>query len=169
MWLNIANAKKQLENIKDAFVEADPENREYYEANYEKYALEFNHLHERYLEEIKGLENKNIVVAHEAFGYLCEAYGLEQVGIEGVNADSEPDAARMAEIIDFVKKNKVTTIYFEELISPKVAESIARETGAKTAMLNPLESLSQEDLDNGADYLEIMERNLKTLIEGQNK
>lgn len=167
VWLSIQNAKKELENIKDAFVEKDPANKDYYEANYEKYAKAFDALDEKFTSELGKLENKNIVVAHEAFGYLCRDYGLRQIGIEGVNADSEPDAGRMAEIIEFVHKNNVKTIYFEELISPKVAEAIAKETGAKTAMLNPLEGLGQEDLDKGVDYLQVMERNLETLIQGQ--
>ena len=119
---------------------------------------------------MSALPNKSIVVSHEAFGYLCDAYGLTQMGIEGLSPDSEPDPARMAEIIDFVKANHVKVIFFEELVSPKVAktiaketETIAAETGAQTRVLNPLEGLSDEELKNGADYFSVMEDNLKQL------
>ena len=102
-------------------------------------------------------------ITHEAFGYLCDAYGLNQVGIEGLSPDSEPDPARMAEVIDFVRANGVKVIFFEELVSPKVAETIAKETGAPTQVLNPLEGLSDEEQKSGADYFSVMEENLKQL------
>ena len=87
------------------------------------------------------------------------------MGIEGLSPDSEPDPARMAEVIDFVKENKVKTIFFEDLVSPKVAETIAKETGAKTEVLNPLEGLTDEQLKNGDDYFSVMEKNLMVLKE----
>ena len=94
---------------------------------------------------------------------ICDAYGLNQVGIEGLSPDSEPDPARMAEVIDFVRANGVKVIFFEELVSPKVAETIAKETGAATQVLNPLEGLSDEEQKSGADYFSVMEENLKQL------
>ena len=163
VWLNPVNAKKEMENIKNAFIEADPDNQAYYEANYDAYAEKFDVLDQEYKDTLSALPNKNIVVSHEAFGYLCDAYGLNQMGIEGLSPDSEPDPARMAEIIDFVKENKVKVIFFEELVSPKVAETIASETGASAQMLNPLEGLGDEELENGADYFSVMESNLQQL------
>ena len=163
VWLSPVNAKKEMENIKNAFIEADPDNQAYYEANYDTYAAKFDVLDQEYKDTLSALPNKNIVVSHEAFGYLCDAYGLNQMGIEGLSPDSEPDPARMAEIIDFVKENKVKVIFFEELVSPKVAETIASETGASAQMLNPLEGLSDEELENGADYFSVMESNLQQL------
>ena len=163
VWLSPLNAKKEMENIKDAFVKADPNNQSYYEANYTEYAAKFDQLDQEYRDTISGLTNKNIVVAHEAFGYLCDAYGLKQVGIEGLSPDSEPDPAKMAEVIDFVRENHVKVIFFEELVSPKVAETIAYETGASAEMLNPLEGLGDEELAAGEDYFSVMESNLEKL------
>ena len=111
------------------------------------------------------LPNRTIVVAHEAFGYLCDAYGLTQVGIEGLSPDSEPDPGRMAEVIDFVREHSISTIFFEELVSPKVAEAIASETGAQAKMLSPLEGLSDEQAAAGADYFSVMHDNLAALME----
>lgn len=163
VWLSPVNAKKEMENIKNAYVKADPENKDYYEKNYQTYTAEFDKLDQEYKDTLSALPNKSIVVSHEAFGYLCDAYGLTQMGIEGLSPDSEPEPARMAEIIDFVKANHVKVIFFEELVSPKVAETIAAETGAQTQVLNPLEGLSDEELKNGADYFSVMEDNLKQL------
>ena len=163
VWLSPVNAKKEMENIKNAYVKADPENKDYYEKNYQTYTAEFDKLDQEYKDTLSALPNKSIEVSHEAFGYLSDAYVLTQMGIEGLSPDSEPDPARMAEIIDFVKANHVKVIFFEELVSPKVAETIAAETGAQTQVLNPLEGLSDEELKNGADYFSVMEDNLKQL------
>ena len=163
VWLSPENAKKEMENIKDAYVKADPDNQDYYEENYKTYAAAFDKLDRKYKDTLSALPNKSIVVSHEAFGYLCDAYGLTQMGIEGLSPDSEPDPARMAEIIDYVKENHVRVIFFEELASPKVAETIARETGAGIRVLNPLEGLSDEEIKGGADYFSVMEDNLKQL------
>lgn len=163
VWMNPINAKKEMEGIKDALVKADPKNKAYYEDNYNKYAKEFDKLDQEFKDILTPLPNKDIVVAHEAFGYLCDAYGLNQVGIEGVSADSEPDPARMSEIIKFVKKNKVKVIFFEELVSPKVANTIADATGASTDVLNPIEGLSEKQTSNGEDYFSVMHKNLEAL------
>ena len=163
VWLNPMNAKKELEAIKYAFVKADPKNKDYYEKNYADNAKKFDELDAEYRASAATFKSKNIVVAHQAFGYLCGAYGLKQIAIEGLNADSEPSPAKMAEISDFVKKNKIKYIFFEDLISPKVADTIAKETGAKTAVLNPLEGLEQKDIDSGKEYISVMKENLQTL------
>lgn len=163
VWLSPVNAKKEMENIKNAFIKADSDNQDYYESNYETYAARFDELDQEYKDTLSPLPNKDIVVSHEAFGYLCDAYSLNQIGIEGLSPDSEPDPARMAEVIDFVKANNVKVIFFEELVSPKVAETIAKETGASTQVLNPLEGLSDEQMKDGADYFSVMRDNLKQL------
>ncbi len=164
VWLNPEYAKEEMKSIRDAFVKADPDNEAYYNSNYDTYAAKFDELDKKYKESLTGLQNKDIIVAHEAFGYLCKAYGLNQVAIEGLSPDSEPDPAKMEEIIKFAKDNKVKVIFFEELVSPKVAETIANEVGVRTDVLNPLEGLSDEDIKNGADYISVMETNLNSLL-----
>ena len=164
VWTSIKNAKKEMENIKNALVKADAANAEYYEANFKMYSEKFDELDKKYETEIAKLPNKNIVVSHEAFGYLCKEYGLTQVGIEGLSPDSEPNPKRMAEIVEFVKEHNVKVIFFEELVSPKVAESVAKETGATTDVLNPIEGLTEEQLKEGNDYISIMEQNLNSIV-----
>ena len=169
VWLAPENAKKEMENIKDALVSADPDHQEYYEKNYQTYAKKLDDLDAEYQEKLSDVKTRDVIAAHQAFGYLCQAYGLNQSGIEGLSADSEPDAARMKEIVDFAKKHQVKTIFFEELVSPKISETIAKEIGAQTKMLNPLEGLSDEELKAGADYFSVMESNLETLVEALNQ
>lgn len=163
VWLDPENAKIEMENIKDAFIEADKDNAEYYNENYETYSRQLDGLNQEFEETLSQVTNKDIIVAHKAFGYLCKAYGLNQIAIEGLMPDSEPDPARMEEIIQLAKKKKINTIFFEELVSPKVANTIAKEIGAKTEVLNPLEGLSEEQVDAGEDYFSVMRTNLKQI------
>jgi len=163
VWLSPVNAKKEMENIKNALVQADAINKDTYESNYAKYAAQFDELDQEYKTASASFTSKDIIVAHQAFGYLCKAYGLNQVAIEGLTADSEPDPARMSEVIKFAKDHKVKTIFFEELVSPKVSETIAKAVGAKTATFNPLEGLTDEEQSKGLEYVSVMKQNLQTL------
>lgn len=107
---------------------------------------------------LTGCRSKDLVTSHEAFGYLASRYGLTQRGISGLSPDAEPSPKRLAEVAAFARSNKVTTIFFESLVSPKVAQTVASEVGAKTAVLDPLESVT-----GGDDYLSVMRRNAQTL------
>lgn len=164
VWISPKNAKIEMENIKNALVELDKENADYYESNYQKYAKMLDELDAKYSEQLSALPNKTIVVSHEAYGYLCKDYNLTQIGIKGVNAETEPDAKKMAEIINYVKENKITTIFTEELIDPKVSKIIADETGCLVKVLSPIEGLSEEQIKNNEDYFSIMEENLENLV-----
>ena len=109
--------------------------------------------------------NKDVVTSHQAFGYLAQRYGFTQVGITGLSPEAEPDAKTIAKVTDFVRANKVTTIYYETLVSPAVAKTVAAETGAKTAVLDPIEGIS--DASAAQDYLGVMRANLAALRAGQ--
>jgi zinc transport system substrate-binding protein len=106
---------------------------------------------------------REIVTSHAAFHYLADRYGLEQIGLTGVSPEAEPTARDLEAIVDEVESTGATTIFFETLVSPRLAETVARETGAKTAVLNPLEGLSQEEVDQGEDYFSVMRENLGAL------
>jgi zinc transport system substrate-binding protein len=115
----------------------------------------------------KGLavcDSRYLVTSHTAFGYLADRYGLEQVGIVGLSPDAEPTPGDLARVASFVQGRGVTTIFYETLVSPDVAETVARETGATTAVLDPLEGLAAGD--SRADYLTVMRDNLATLRTG---
>lgn len=108
---------------------------------------------------------KDLVTSHNAFGYLARRYGLTQVGITGLTPEEEPSPADLAAVTQFVEDNEVTTIYFETLISPDIAETVAAEAGVTTDVLDPLEGLNDES--QGSDYLEVMASNLANLRKGQ--
>ncbi|MBB6216777.1 zinc transport system substrate-binding protein [Anaerosolibacter carboniphilus] len=163
VWLNPMNAMKQAENIKNAFVKADEENKDFYEANFEEFANKLRALDEKYKQELSNMKRKEIVVAHAAFGYLANRYDLEQVAITGLSPQEEPSAAKLAEITEFAKDHSLKYIFFETLTSPKLAQVLAAEVGAETLVLNPLEGLTQEEINAGKDYIAVMEENLAAL------
>jgi zinc transport system substrate-binding protein len=109
--------------------------------------------------------NKDLVTSHNAFGYLAHRYGLTQVGITGLTPEEEPSAEQLASVSDFVESHDVRTIYFETLVSPAIADSVASETGARTDVLDPIEGLNDES--QGTDYLEVMRANLANIQKGQ--
>lgn len=166
IWLDPTKAKTMLESIRDVFIEADSNNQDYYEDNYEQYAQKLDKLDEEYKEGLSGIDNRDIVVSHEAFTYLSNAYDLNQIGIEGLIPDSEPNPSRMAEIIDYINENNIKTIFFEDISDTKVVETISNETGAEITVLYTLEYLTDEQIDKGDDYFSVMRQNLNSLING---
>jgi zinc transport system substrate-binding protein len=107
-----------------------------------------------------------LVTSHEAFAYLAERYGLEQIAITGLSPEAEPEPRKLQDVVDLVRERGVTTVYFETLVSPRIAETVARETGAKTAVLDPIEGLTEEEASKGEDYFSLMRDNLSSLRAG---
>jgi zinc transport system substrate-binding protein len=104
-----------------------------------------------------------IVTSHAAFGYLAQRYGLKQIGVEGLNPEAEPAPADLARVIDLVRKDGVTTVFAETLVSPKLAHTIARDTGARSAVLDPIEGLTPKEISEGQNYFTVMRANLEAL------
>jgi zinc transport system substrate-binding protein len=118
------------------------------------------------LEFRKGLadcERREIVTSHAAFGHLADAYGLRQIALTGLSPEAEPSAKDLEDLISTVEREGATTVFFETLVSPDLAETVAREARVETAVLDPLEGLSEDDLDAGADYFTVMRDNLSAL------
>jgi zinc transport system substrate-binding protein len=107
-----------------------------------------------------------IVTSHEAFAYLAERYGLEQIAITGLSPEAESEPGKLQDVVDLVRERGVTTVYFETLVSPRIAETVARETGAKTAVLDPIEGLTEEEASKGEGYFSLMRANLSSLRAG---
>ena len=112
---------------------------------------------------LANCQRREVVTSHAAFGYLAARYGLEQVPITGLSPEVEPTPRDLEEVVEHVRETKATTIFFETLVSPRLAETVARETEAETAVLDPIEGIAQDDLDRGADYLSVMRENLASL------
>ncbi|MFC3747844.1 metal ABC transporter substrate-binding protein [Paenibacillus sp. GCM10012306] len=163
VWLAPALAVKEVRNIESALAAAAPEHAEAFKANADAYISKLEALDQEFREATKEVKRKDFITQHAAFGYLAKEYGLTQVPIAGLSPEEEPSAAKMAEIVKFAKTHNVKTIFFETLVSSSVADTIAKEIGAKTAVLNPIEGLTEEDRSNNLDYLGIMRQNLEAL------
>jgi zinc transport system substrate-binding protein len=120
-------------------------------------------LDRRYHDGLAHCARRDLVTTHAAFGYLAARYGLRQVPITGVDPESEPSARALARLVDTVRRDRVRTVFFEKLVSPRLAQTVAREAGVRTAELDPLEGLTRDDLDRGEDYVSVMTRNLRVL------
>ncbi|GKU82243.1 high-affinity zinc uptake system binding-protein ZnuA [Niallia sp. NCCP-28] len=163
VWLSPVLAIKEVENITDALVKVDPENKAYYQKNSEAYIEKLKNLDQKFKTELKNRDSSQFITQHTAFSYLANEYDLVQVPIAGLSPDQEPSAAKLAELKDFAKEHAINVIYFEELASTKVANTLAEELGAKTEVLNTLEGLSEKEQEAGKDYISIMEENLNQL------
>lgn len=165
LWLSPKMAIKEVENIANELMKIDPENKEVYETNKNNYVEKLQQLDQTYNETLANVKNREIITQHAAFGYLADSYGLKQVPIAGLSPDNEPSAKQLNELKEFATEHNINTIFFEENASSKVAETLANELNAKTAVLNTLEGLTEEDEKNGESYISIMEENLKVLQE----
>jgi zinc transport system substrate-binding protein len=163
VWLDPARYEEIERAVADALAKADPANEATYAANAQAYIAQLVALDEEFRAGLSDCGRTTIVTSHEAFGYLADAYGLTQVGILGLSPEAEPDPRRLAELRDLVEREGVTTIFAEELVSPKVAETLASEAGVQVAVLNPIESLTDAQEKAGEDYLSVMRENLDTL------
>lgn len=162
-WLNPLNARSQMESIKDALVEKDPEHKTTYEENFLKYSQEFEKLDEAYKEAVSASSKREIVVDHQAFSYMANQYGLIQRPIVGLIPDTEPFSTQLQEILSFIKANNITVILMEKNSNEKVTNLIKKETDVDVQTLNSIESVSKKELDNNEDYFSFMYQNLESL------
>jgi zinc transport system substrate-binding protein len=135
-----------------------------YQTNNASLASDMSRLDKAFADGLASCRSRIMVVSHEAFAYLGAAYGLTQVGISGLSPDAEPSPARMRDVADLVTREGITTIYYETLVDPKVAQTLADEAGVASAVLDPIEGLIAGSSDS---YPTIMEKNLATLRVGQ--
>lgn len=162
-WLDPILAQQIVTNIRDGFIQADPENEEYYTENAARYNEALAELDKDFSEGLKSCKLDTVISSHEAFSYLAARYNFEVVSIAGIEPGIEPSVAKMANLTELVKQKNIKYIFFESLVSPRLAETIANETGASTLIFDPLEGLSQADQDKGRDYISVQRDNLKNL------
>jgi zinc transport system substrate-binding protein len=124
---------------------------------------ELQDLDRSYRRGLRACDRRTVVTSHAAFGYLTSRYGLDQLAISGVSPEAEPTPRDLERVARSVRESGATTIFFETLVSPRLAETVARETGAKVALLDPVEGLTEEEVEQGANYLSIMRANLDAL------
>lgn len=163
IWLDPQLYKEQAKKVKEAFVKIDSAHQSDYEQNWQALEAELDQLHGEFQAMVKNAGRKDFMVSHSAFGYLARAYGLKQIAISGLSPSDEPSPSELKELIEHVREHNISYILLEPLASPKVAEVISRETGARTGVLNPLEGLTEEEAKAGKDYFSIMRENLNML------
>ena len=156
-----------VDAIASALSKVDPNHAADYTANAAAYNAKLATLNTEYETGLANCSRQLLVTAHEAFGWLTQRYGLIPEGIAGISPDAEPNPQRLADLTDLVEKKGVTTIYTEDLVSPKVSRTLAREAGGlKTATLNPLEGLTAKQIKAGATYISEMQDNLQAIQKG---
>lgn len=163
VWTDPLMAVKEVQEIAQELGEKYPEQKATFDKNAQNYITKLEQLDADYQAAFKNAENKTFLVQHAAFGYLAHQYGLTQESIAGLSPDQEPTPARLAELKHFVEEHEVSVIYFEENANSKVAETLSNETGVELAVLNPLESLTNDQMEAGETYLSVMEDNLAAL------
>lgn len=163
VWLSPVKLKTIAGGIRDALIAADPAHKTEYTQNATVVLTRLDRLHSDITDGLAACERNTIVVAHDAFSYFAAEYNLTIHSIAGLSPDAEPSAQRLAELTDLVKEEGISYIFFETLTSPKLAETLATETGAQTLVLNPIEGLTSEDEANNATYFTFMRDNLANL------
>jgi len=158
IWLSLKGAEIEVKNIKDAFVKADPVNKNYYEERSRIYISKLEDLFSLYEGKFKSVPKKSFVTGHAAFAYLCRDFGLKQNSVEDVFAEGEPSAQQLAKLVNYCRENKVTTIFAEEMASPAISKTLANEVGAK---INTIYTI--ENNEDSKPYLQRMEENLNKI------
>lgn len=160
IWLSLKGAELEAANIRDALVKASPENKQYFDDNYNKFKDQLDALLKDYDGKFQSLPNKTIVTGHAAFGYFCRDFGLQQKSVEDTFASGEPTPAKLAELANYCKENHVKTVFTEDLVSPAVSETLAKEAGSNTKQIYTMESS-----EKGMTYIDRMKKNLENVYE----
>ncbi len=167
IWLDFSWDMTIVNRICQTLIELDPEGREVYQRGAQAYKESLDQLIDAYKKGLANCKTRSLVVGgHGAFNYLARAFGLKQVSLYGISPDAQPTPRRMAEVIEIVRREGVKAIFFEETVSDKLARVLARETGARVLTLTPGASLTREQIQAGASFLDLMYENLRHLIEG---
>lgn len=162
VWLDPIKLADIADAVADRLTRIDPEHADDYTANVATLTDELTAVDEEYAAGLEQCRSRDIVTSHAAFGYLADRYDLAQVSVAGLTPDTEPTSEAIRQVSDYVTEHEVTTVFYETLVDPGVAETIAAETGATTAVLDPIEGLSA---DSREDYLSVMRSNLLTMEE----
>ena len=161
VWLDPVLMSQLVGEVERGLATADPKGAATYEKNSQALREQLTALDGRFRARLTGCARKLLVTSHEAFGYLVTRYGLRQEGVAGLSPDQEPDPARLGDLAQLARDEGVTTVFTEETVSPRIAETLARDAGGlRTEVLSPLESLTKKERAAKADYFTLMDANL---------
>lgn len=167
IWLDLDNAILMVSSIRDSLIEVDSENKNVYEENAELYINKLLNLKASYDDILGSCVGTDFIHGgHYAFGYISEKYDLHYTAAQGFSADSEPSAEDIVHLIEEIREDGVDYIFYEELVTPRLAETLALETGVEILKLNPIGNMPKQDAEAGKDYISIMKDNLESFSTG---
>lgn len=167
IWLDLDNAKIMVSNILHALETKDPANRDNYKQNSDDYCKKLTDLDSSFKTALADCKGKEIVYGgHYAFGYLAHRYALKYLAAQGFSPDAEPTARDLAMLVEQIRKDNIKYVFYEELTSPKIAETIANETNTKLLLLNAAHNVTKNQFVQGTSFLDIMKSNLDNLKVG---
>ncbi len=162
VWLDPVMMMKIVEEIGHQLEQIDPTRSQIIYDNVQKKLAILENLDREYREGLANCAIPEIVSAHDAFSFLSKRYNFTVHGIAGFSPEDEPSPAKLVELTDLIRSHRITTVFFEELTSPALAKTLSDETGAKSDVLDAIESLSSEESER-LEYPGIMEKNLVKL------
>ena len=162
-WLDPVLAQQIVANIRDGLSRADPTHAAHYAANATAYLAQLRRLDHDFAAGLQQCQTRTFITSHAAFGYLAQRYHLDVRSIAGLTPDEEPSASKLAELTNLMRTQNLHYIFFESLVSPRLAATIATETGAKTLVFDPIEGVSERAQAQGQNYLSIQRQNLANL------
>ncbi|MCA0991958.1 metal ABC transporter solute-binding protein, Zn/Mn family [Guptibacillus hwajinpoensis] len=163
VWLDPNKAIEMAENIKETLIKLHPDAKEDFEANFQKVKNDLTKLDKEFASLVDSKDHPEMIVSHAAYGYWENRYGIHQIAISGLSPSNEPSQKALEEIIHMAKEKKLYYVLFEQNVTPKVAQSLQSEIGAKALRLHNLSVLTEEDINNKEDYFSLMRTNLETL------
>ncbi len=164
IWLDFDNAKIMVRNVVQAFQLKDGAHKDFYEQKAEDYSNRLTELDSLYKTTLAACKDREIVYGgHYAFGYLAKRYGLKYLAAQGISPDAEPTANDLIRLVEQIRKDKIRYIFYEELTSPKIAETLAGETKAKILLLNAAHNLSRDQFEQGLSFFDILKKDLENM------
>lgn len=160
VWISLKGAEYEAKNIRDGLIKADSNNKSYYEKNYSDFYNKLEALYKEYNDKFSSLSNKNFVTGHAAFAYFCKDFSLKQNSVEDVFAEGEPSSKQMESLIDYCKAEHIKTIFVEDMVSPKVSETLAKAVGAKAVKI-----YTNESKEDNLDYISSTKKNLENIYD----
>lgn len=168
VWIDPIHAKQLAKQILDALISEFPEQQETFEANYAQLEVQFNELNLQFKDAAENAKRNKIIVAHAAYGYWEQRYGIEQIAISGISSVEEPSQKKLKTIIDVVVEQNIPYILFEQNINSRLADVVRKEAGAEMLKVHNLGVLTDKDIQNKENYFTLMKRNAEVLAEALN-
>ncbi|GAF23253.1 zinc ABC transporter, periplasmic-binding protein ZnuA [Bacillus sp. JCM 19047] len=168
VWLDPIRSIEIAQSIRDTLTELLPEQEEYFNENFQTLEAQFHELDEAFIDLVETAQGDSFIVSHAGYGYWQQRYGLKQIGIAGISPTSEPSQTELIQTVEAAQELGLTYVFFEPNITPRVAEIVQDHLEAEALLIHPLESLTEEDKENGEDYFSLMYQNVNALEKALN-